>query len=251
MYFREIWCMKSERKVSTSVLFSILVYTSMAFFLFFNWWLNETHSYINIDAYAWTMSIFFFIGLPFSSFWNSSSPPFFFLRTNRADVVGVEREIWVSDERADERKKRGEKSRRSPSSLIGSSPPGRTIVCTNIHTRIYIRCVAYAQKHINRPFSSRPANVFSVFLSLLRLPSFLSFKIQTDIHKPLFFVHRSIDTRTSNRVFCRQRSPISLSLILLLSFPSHRTTTKNWQTPYISSHSYAELLLTAYTQVYT
>ena len=175
---------------------------------------------------------------------------FFFLNSYKSGRCCWRRKRDLSQWRAGGRKEeKGEKSRRSPSSPIGSSPPGRTIVCTNTYTYIHTMRSICTKTHKSSVQQRRPANVFSVFLSLLRLPSFLSFKIQTDIHKPLFSVHRSIDTRTSNRVFCRQRSPISLSLILLLSFPSHRTTTKNRQTPYISSHSYAELLLTAYTQV--
>ncbi len=85
-------------------------------FLSFLQYMVKRNAFLDKYICTWTMSIIF-------SYPSSSVCPFlhseillllFFsssqTTTNRADVVGVEREIWVSDERADERKKRGEKS---------------------------------------------------------------------------------------------------------------------------------------------
>lgn len=68
---------------------------------------------------------------------------------------------------------------------------------------------------------------FSPVCLCVFLPSF-AFKFRRTYINLFFFMHRSIDTRTSNRAFCRQRSSISL----FLSYSSSHRATKNRQTPF-------------------
>lgn len=157
--------------------------------------------------------VHFFFSYPSCPFLHSEILLLFFssqTTTNRADVVGVEREIWVSDERADERKKE-EKSRRSPSSLIGSSPPGRKTVCTNTYTYTYTHsiCTKTHKSSVQQPSSN-------VFLSLIRLPSFPSKFRRTYIN--LFSLY--IDPLTPERriVYFVGNVRLFLSLSLLFFF---------------------------------
>lgn len=126
MHFSEIGCVNGKKKVSAFVLCFIFMRVQVIL-LFYLWYIakykafphtytyteiythTHTHKYIYMYMHICGRCPFFHIlhllALLFilKFFFFSSSQT---TTTNRPDVVGVEREIWVSDKRADERKKK-------------------------------------------------------------------------------------------------------------------------------------------------
>ena len=76
--------------------------------------------------------------------------------------------------------KREEKSRRSPSSLIGSSPPGRKIVCTNIRT--YTHTMHSLRTKTHKSSVQQPSSKRFLRFSLSPTSSFLPFLQNSDGH---------------------------------------------------------------------